>query len=167
MYDLFSFLQNPGDLRHILIAAPGKIDDHDLFFSQAGGEFHPIGDCVGTFDRGDHSFQLGKFQERLDRFRIGDGDVFGPAAVFVKGVLRTDPGIIKTGRNRIDRQRFALSVLDKITFKAVEDSRPPFGESRRVVGRIQAFTRRFHTHHFDSRIIIKWGEKCAGGNEKR
>ena len=73
-----------GDLRYVLIAPTGEVDDDDLIFIQSGGEFHSVRDRMGTFDGGNDPFHLGKFEKGIDGFLVRGRDIAGSATILIK-----------------------------------------------------------------------------------
>src|SRR6266446_7007224 len=79
-----------GDGRHVLVAAPGQVDQQQRFARQRRREFRGMRQRVARFKRRDDAFDAAALVEGRERLVVGDRDVFGAAAVLEPGMLRTD-----------------------------------------------------------------------------
>src|SRR6266550_5750206 len=85
--------------RHVLVATPGQVDQQQRFARQRRRELRGMRERVARFERRDDTLDAAALVECRERLVVGDRDVFGAAAVLEPGMLRTDSGIIQTGRD--------------------------------------------------------------------
>src|SRR4029077_10868894 len=84
----------------VLVTAPGDIDDEQ--FPMGGGRaLQNLGHGMRGFKRRNDALGADQLMSGRQRFGVGGRSVFGAMTVVQPGVLRTDGGVIQTGRNQI------------------------------------------------------------------
>src|SRR5260370_35456264 len=76
--------------RHVLVAAPGQVDQQQRFARQRRRELRGMRERVARFERRDDALDAAALVECPERPVVGDRTVFGPAACLEPGVLRTE-----------------------------------------------------------------------------
>ena len=69
---------------------------------------------MGRFERGNDAFGAAQVVKGLQRFGVGDADVFGAADVFQIGVLRADAGVVEACADAVRFSDLAIVVLQHI-----------------------------------------------------
>src|SRR5262245_35875554 len=108
-----------GHLVHVLVAPAGEGQDVEAvaIFMDLGEE---PGDRVRGLERGDDALETGQFAEGAESFRVGDRDVCGATGIPQVRVLRSDPGIVQAGRDRVRFEDLALIVFEHCGEGAVQ-----------------------------------------------
>ena len=138
------------DLRHVLVAAAGEIDHHQMILRPLRRELHHLGDGVRRFQRRDDAFQPRQQLERRERLVVGRREIGDAAGLVQPGMLRPDAGIIEAGRDRMRVLDLAVVVHQQIGAVAVQHAGPAAGDRGRVQLR-QAVAGRFDAEDFDAR----------------
>src|SRR5215211_5728405 len=95
---LLPALQNFRDLRNVLVAAAGKIDDHQVIARTFWRELHHLGDGVRRLQCRRNAFKPRQQLKRRERFLVGRGEIVDPAGFVQAGMLRADAGIVQSCR---------------------------------------------------------------------
>src|SRR5690242_813101 len=101
-------------------------------------------------ERGDNPFQSTEETKSLERFSVGNGDVFRAAGIFEVGVLRTDTGIVQSGGDRVRGMHLAVLVLQEIAQRAMKHAGTPARERRRVMAAVEPFACRLDADQLDA-----------------
>src|SRR5579872_7499230 len=93
--------QRADDRMHILVAASRQIDDHHLVLAHRRRKLHRMSNRMRTLQRRNDSLHLGQQLERVERFRIGNGDILRAPTLIQVRELRPDARIIEARRDRM------------------------------------------------------------------
>src|SRR4051794_28598657 len=77
-------------------------------------------------------------------------------------MLRSDSGVIKTGRNRMSAQNLSVLVLHEVAVRAVENPRRPGGKGGGVLTRGESQTASFHSIKPNSGVLEKSIKEADG-----
>src|SRR6266404_869616 len=103
-----------GDRVHVLVAAPGKIDQQHRACRQARRDLGRIGERVCRLERGNDAFDAAAFAKRGERLVVGDRDVLRAPIVLEPRMLRPDAGIIEPRRHRVGLEYLTVFILQQI-----------------------------------------------------
>src|SRR6516164_4005969 len=84
------------------------------------------------FQRGNDALRACKDTRRLQRVFVADSSVFHTSMAEERGVLRSDGGVVETGRNRMSIRNQAVLGLQDVRIGAVENAGFAAGKSRCV-----------------------------------
>ena len=79
-----------GHRLHVLVAAPGEVDEDYLLGAHLARQKQGVGDGVGRFERGDDAFEAGEEAEGFERLGVGGRDVLDAGGVAQVRVLGAD-----------------------------------------------------------------------------
>ena len=83
---------------------------------------------MGRFERRDDAFLRTAQLERLQRFGIGDGNIFRPADFVQPRVFRPNPRIVQPGRDREPFEDLPVIILQQVGAVAVQHAGAPPGQ---------------------------------------
>src|SRR5215475_3603234 len=84
--------QEIADLRDVLVAAAGKIDDHQVVLRPLWGELHHLSNGMCGLERRDDAFQPRQKLKGCDRLVVGRGQIFDTPDLVQPGMFRADAG---------------------------------------------------------------------------
>ena len=100
-----------GDREDILVAAAAHIH-HDQMIARPGWrDFGDMCQRMGGFECRNDAFEPARQLKCCERLRVGDSYVFDAPDVVQPGMLRSDPRIIETSRNRMGVANLSVRVL--------------------------------------------------------
>ncbi len=147
-------------LLHVLVPPATEIGDDDLVRRQLAGALQRLRQGVRALQRGDDALETGADLEGLQDLLvrgIGEADA---APVPVKGVLRTDRGVIETGRHRMRALDLAVAVLEDERLAALQDAEPAAGEAGRVRAPADAVAPRLDSRQRHARLLEELEEEA-------
>src|SRR5438132_4443187 len=103
-----------GDGAHVLVAAPGKVDEEHLVARQRRRELGGVRKRVRGFERGNDALDPAAISERRQRLQVGDRNVRCTAVILEPCVLGADAWIIEPGRDRVRLDDLPVRVLQQV-----------------------------------------------------
>src|SRR5580700_294300 len=104
---------------HILIAAPRKIQDHQLVLFHPRRAANQFRQGMRRFQRRNNSFQSRERARGFHGFAIAHRAIFRAALVREPGVFRTDTRIIQSRGNRVRRRNLPVRRLQNVGVSSV------------------------------------------------
>lgn len=123
---------------HVLVAAPGQVDDDQPVLAQLLADLQRTRQGVGALDRGDDALRAREQAQGLHGRVVGDRAVLAAAAVLEVGVLGADARVVQTGRDRVRLGDLALLVLEDVGPRTVQDAGLARGQRGRVLAGLDA-----------------------------
>src|ERR1019366_10808059 len=105
---------------------------------------------------------MSKLAQRVERFLVIGGDVFGATLIVQPGVLGSDGRIIESRRNRVGRGNLSGYVLQNKGVSSLQHSRMSAVEPRRVLAQRVAAASGFDADQFDFAVLDELVE-CSDG----
>ena len=99
-----------GNGENILVAAAAQTNDDDVIPRQFGRNLRHMGHRMGGFQRRYDALEPGQKLESVQGFVVSNRRVFGASRLIKPGVLRSDPGVIEAGGNRMGLQNLAVKT---------------------------------------------------------
>ncbi len=100
---------------------------------------------MARFERGDDAFGAAQVVEGFERFLVRDAHVFSAADVLQEGMLGADAGVVQACAHAVGLGDLAVVVLQDVSAVAVQHAGAAQLQRARVLARIHAFARGFHT----------------------
>src|SRR5215208_3358765 len=112
-----------------------------------------MSDRVRRLEGRDDSFAAAERLERLQRFAVGDADKRGAAGFLEVRKLRSDAGIVETGRDGVRLLHLAEFVLQDIRARTMQDANSARAERRRVAATFDAVPGGLHADELDLTVL--------------
>src|SRR5205823_2128273 len=107
---------------HVLVAASGKIDEHDAVASQLASDRARVRDGVRRLERRQNSLEARQRFERVERLGIAYMRVLGTSERSQPGVLRPDGRVIEARRDGVRRLNVAVLILQNEGAGSLQDA---------------------------------------------
>ncbi len=147
---------------HVLVAAAGEVDHHQVFPGKPGRTLEGLGQGVGRFQRGDDAFQAAAVVKGLQRLMVGAGHVFDALDLVQPGVLGADARVVEAGGNRMRVGDLAVFVLQEEGAVAVQHARGAAGHAGGVLAGVDAVAGRFDADDLHALVIEERVEQADG-----
>ena len=109
---------------NVFVTAPGTVHDHDRVRPQARRHFCHVSNRVRCFQSRNNSLCLRQQLETGERFFVGSVIVLNTPKIAQIAVLRTNRGIIESGRNRMGQLDLAVGICQNECFCALQHAEP-------------------------------------------
>ena len=100
-----------GNGKHILVAAPAHIHDHQVIARQIGCNFSDMGQRMRRLQRRNNALKPRDKLERLQCLGIGGRHIFHTSRIAQKRMFGANARIIEPGRNRMPLDNLAVIIL--------------------------------------------------------
>src|SRR3954470_17424202 len=118
------------DLRDILVAATGEVDNEYLVFVHFGGAFDGGGNRMSGLKGRNDALEASQFHEAIQGFLIGRIGVFNPLLVAQPGMFGPDRSVVEPGGNAVRQLNLAILVLQNIGLSSLQDTEGSTLEAR-------------------------------------
>src|ERR1700674_1351603 len=149
-----------GDGIHVLVAAPGKIDQQHRAHRQFRCDSYRIGKRMRRFERGNDALDAAAIAKRAERLIVGDRHILRASVVLEPRMLRPDAGIVEPRRHRVGLDDLPVLVLQQVGAIAVQHAGRTCGKGRRVTSGSDALARCLHADQLDA-LVREIGIKDA------
>src|SRR5262249_50455999 len=113
------FTRQPGHFETVLVAAAGEADDDHVRTGALGRDPHRFHQRMGGLQCRQYAFQPRTGAEHVERVAVTDAAITDTSAVAPEAVFRPDSRIIQPGRDRMNRRRLTVVVLQHVTEASV------------------------------------------------
>src|ERR1700743_3555092 len=116
----YLFTQRLGDGEDILVAPARQADGDNLILGHLRRDLDDMGDSMRRFQSRDDALQLGEQHKGVQRFLVGDGEIFHPADVLQPAMLRSHARIAEPRRDGMVLDHVAVLILQQIRTRAMQ-----------------------------------------------
>src|SRR5579871_2920221 len=139
----------PQMLRHrenVLIPPPAQIHQDDLILPHRRREFCHMRQCVRRLQCRNDPLGPRAQLKRRQRLFVGRRHILNASDVMQPRMLRPDARIIQSGADRVRLDDLPVIILQQIRAVAVQHTRPPASQTRRMLAAFDAVPARLHAN---------------------
>src|SRR5713226_7922841 len=107
-------LRGAFDRIHVLVPAPRKADEDAPAWAELARDHACVVQRVRGLERRHDALEPGAELERLHRVLVADGHIVDTLRVAQERMLRTDPWIVQTRRDRVGVEDLAVAILQEV-----------------------------------------------------